>query len=71
MYRLLSNGLIGEPCGLPRPSSRFARASMLISTLVRLSTGASSHILNQMQHRPIDDSARYDFRSFGMWKGIK
>src|ERR1700741_4266298 len=23
MYRLLSNGLIGEPCGLPRPSSRF------------------------------------------------
>jgi integrase len=42
MYRLLSNGLIGEPCGLPRPSSRlrvlrclFPRSSVSLHTGMR------------------------------------
>src|SRR5216683_7094508 len=48
-----------------------ARASMLVSTLVRLLDGSFQPHLDQMKHRPIDDSASYRLQKFGVWKGIK
>jgi hypothetical protein len=44
---------------------------MLISTLVRLFDGSFQPHLDQMKHRPIDDSASYRLQKFSVWKGIK
>src|SRR6266568_154793 len=45
MYRLLNRGLIGDPCGVPRPSSRLRVLRHLFPRSSVSSTGASSHIL--------------------------
>src|SRR5271155_1983985 len=45
MYRLLSSGLIGDPCGVPRPSSRLCVLRRWFPRSSVSSTGASSHIL--------------------------
>src|SRR6516225_4730467 len=45
MYKLLSKGLIGDPCGVPRPSSRLRVLRRLLPRSSVSSTGASNHIL--------------------------
>src|SRR5215475_7159758 len=42
MYRLLSKGLIGDPCGVPRPSSRLRVLRCLFPRSSVSSTGTSS-----------------------------
>src|SRR5437879_12420762 len=38
MYKLLSNGLIGAPCGVPRPSSRLRVLRCLVLLLINTIT---------------------------------
>src|SRR4029077_14770708 len=71
IYRLLSNGLIGEPCGLPRPFVPIARASTLISALVRFLDRSFQSHLDQMEHGSIYDPASYRLHKLGMRKSIK
>src|ERR1700683_4231294 len=63
MYRLLSNRLIGEPCGLPRPSSRLRVLRCLFPPSSVSSTGASSHILIRCSMAPSTTRRATDFRS--------
>src|SRR5262249_13545323 len=63
MYRLLSSGLIGEACGLPRPSSRFRVLRRLFPRSSVSSTGASSHILIRWSMFPSTTRRATDFRS--------
>ena len=60
---LLSNGLTGEPCGLPRPSSRFRVLRRLFPRSSVSSTGASSHILIRWSIAPSATRRATDFRS--------
>src|SRR5215470_15715753 len=62
-YRLLSNGLIGEPCGVPRPSSRFRVLRRLFPRSSVSSTGASSHILIRWSMFPSTTRRATDFIS--------
>src|ERR1035438_10687980 len=41
MYRLLSKGLIGDPCGVPRPSSRLRVLRCLLPRSSVSSTGTA------------------------------
>src|SRR6266567_1248137 len=63
MYRLLNNGLIGEPCGLPRPSSRFRVLRRLFPRSSVSSTGASNHILIRWSMFLSTTRRATDFRS--------
>jgi selenium-binding protein 1 len=56
MYKLLSNGLIGAPCGVPRPSSRLRVLRCLFPFSSVSSTGASSHILIRCSIAPSESS---------------
>src|ERR1700730_17021399 len=53
-----SSGERGEPCGMPRRLSRASVVRVLRPRLSVSSTGQSSHNLDQMQHAPINDTAR-------------
>ena len=56
---------MGEPCGMPRRSSRLGRAC-LPSSIVGFFHGAVQPHLDQMQHAPINDPARYRLQKLGM-----
>src|SRR6266478_1021326 len=62
MYKLLSNGLIGAPCGVPRPSSRLRVLRCLFPFSSVSSTGASSHILIRCSIAPSTIRRATDFR---------
>src|SRR5437764_13704831 len=55
MYRLLSNGLIGDPCGVPRPSSRLRVLRCLFPRSSVSSTGASMlHLIKMWLEAPVE-----------------
>src|SRR5215471_12403661 len=63
MYRLLSIGLIGDPCGVPRPSSRLRVLRCLFPRSSVSSTEASSHILIRCSIAPSTTRRATDFIS--------
>src|SRR5215831_9532975 len=63
MYRLLSKGLIGDPCGVPRPSSRLRVLRRLFPCSSVSSTGASNHILIRCSMAPSTTRRATDFIS--------
>src|SRR5208282_314508 len=63
MYKLLSNGLSGAPCGVPRPSSRLRVLRRLFPFSSVSSTGASSHILIRCRIAPSTIRRATDFKS--------
>src|SRR5262245_537477 len=71
MYRLLSKGLIGDPCGVPRPSSRLRVLRRLFPRSSVSSTGASSHILIRCSIAPSTTRRATDFHQFGVWNTVK
>ena len=63
IYRLLSKGLIGAPCGVPRPSSRLRVLRCFFPRSSVSSTGASSHILIRCSIAPSTTRRATDFIS--------
>src|SRR6516225_4453217 len=62
MYKLLSKGLIGDPCGVPRPSFRFRVLRCVFPRSSVSSTGASSHILIRCSIAPSTTRRATDLR---------
>src|SRR6266571_3328911 len=62
-YRLLNRGLIGDPCGVPRPSSRLRVLRRLFPRSSVSSTGAASHILIRCSMAPSTTLRATDLRS--------
>ena len=61
--KLLSKGLIGAPCGVPRPSSRLRVLRCFLPCSSVSSTGASSHILIRCSIAPLTTRRASDFIS--------
>src|SRR5437879_11936119 len=62
MYRLLNRGLIGDPWGVPFPSSRLRVLRCLFPRSSVSSTGASSHILIRCSIAPLTILRATDLR---------
>src|SRR5437667_4206738 len=65
MYRLASNGEMGEPCGMPRRLSRASVVRVFRPRSSVSSTGHSSYILI-MHYAPINNPARHRLEKVGM-----
>jgi hypothetical protein len=70
MYRLLSRGLIGAPCGVPRLSSRLRVLRRLFPCSSVSSTAASSHILIRCSIAPSTTRRATDLSS-SVWNTIE